>query len=83
MEDMTGKGQLWEFAHTFSISQIKEIVRHLVHMHKVCLTSGEDHQELWRGKFNDSQCVMSTFVKMNETYEPFLKFCGDKGSFIG
>ena len=82
MEDMTGKGELCEFMSTLNVSQIKEIVRYLAHMHAICLSSDKDHQKLWKGKYNENQCGFNTFVKMSEDYEPFLKICGDKGSLI-
>ena len=82
MEDMTGKGELWELAHTFNLSQIREITRYLVHVHTMCLTSDENHQQLWKERFSKDQCVMNKFTKMNEDYEPFLKICGDKGLLI-
>ncbi|KAE9550659.1 hypothetical protein FO519_006135 [Halicephalobus sp. NKZ332] len=81
MEDITGKAEFVGFAHTLNISQIKEIVRHLAHMHKICLTSDENHQKLWKGKYNENYHVFGTIVRKTGDYERFLDICGDRDFF--
>ncbi|KAE9548590.1 hypothetical protein FO519_008200 [Halicephalobus sp. NKZ332] len=81
MEDMTGKGDVMEFLCSLSISQILEIVRHLVHIHKVYLTSDDEYQELWREKHNKNYCTGTTFAGNIKNRELFLEICGDRDFF--
>ena len=81
MEDMTGKGKSLPIGDALTIPQIKEVTRHLAHMHRKTLTSEDEEFLYWKGKHNNNQLIFMLGCKALNDIEPFLNICGDRSKF--
>lgn len=79
MEDMTRKGVTTGFYPSVNIAQIKEVVKYLAHMHRIVLTADENHQKLWKEKYNANQWAFASYAVAASEYEEFLDICKDQG----
>ena len=79
MEDMTEKGVTTGFYPSVNIAQIKEVVKHLAHMHKCVLTADENYQKLWKGKYDRSPAMYASIALKAGECELFLDICKNRG----
>ena len=81
MEDMTGKGKIITIGNILTISQIKEIVRYLAHMHSRALTSEDQEFLHWKGKNDILMDDFQSMLKAINNPTGFLETCGNKGEW--
>jgi len=78
MEDMTGRGKTLEIGDCLTIPQIKDIVRHLAHMHSRALASEDEEFNSWKGKHNDNQLFFTSLCEMLSNPNVLLGICGNR-----
>uniref|UniRef100_A0A914PQ42 CHK kinase-like domain-containing protein n=1 Tax=Panagrolaimus davidi TaxID=227884 RepID=A0A914PQ42_9BILA len=79
MEDLSFKSKCLSYFESVNLTQVRNIIEHLAHLHKNCLTSDT---EKWKGKFLKNQTWLSdTIIGMEAETEPFLKKCGREKDF--
>lgn len=61
MEDLSRRGKVMGFFDSFSFTQLKHIVQHVVHMHKQFLVMKKEN---WEGKYLKNQ---EAFVEIADT----------------
>ena len=80
MEDLSVKGKNLDYYNCLSHGQIKSIVRHLAHFHKILLTTDES---LWRGKLvTMGFLLMGVTSLFEDRVEKFKKIIRMKGTFV-
>ena len=82
MEDMVGKGKPCSINETLTIPQIKEVVKHLVHMHRKVLTLEDKEFDYWKSQHNKNQHNFMSMCHFFNDPEPFLEICGNKGELL-
>ena len=80
MEDLSTRGKNLDYYNCLSHSQVKNVVRHLAHFHKVILTTDE---KLWKGKFTRNKNLMSGLTStFKNAYEKYKTSCKRPGKNV-
>uniref|UniRef100_A0A914PLZ4 CHK kinase-like domain-containing protein n=1 Tax=Panagrolaimus davidi TaxID=227884 RepID=A0A914PLZ4_9BILA len=77
MEDLSQKGKVLSFFDGINLTQIKNVIRHLAHMHKNVLDTDET---IWQGKYPPNPVGLDNFLDMLiPTIDIFYEKCKRKG----
>uniref|UniRef100_A0AC35FQ64 CHK kinase-like domain-containing protein n=1 Tax=Panagrolaimus sp. PS1159 TaxID=55785 RepID=A0AC35FQ64_9BILA len=77
MEDLTKKGKVLAFYEDINLTQIKNVIKHLAHMHKNVL---EMDSKIWEGKYPSNPDGLNHFLDMLiPTIDAFKEKCRRKG----
>jgi hypothetical protein len=79
MEDLTKKGKVLAFYEDINLTQIKNVIKHLAHMHKNVLTMDS---KIWEGKYLSNPDGLNHFIDMLvPTIVTFKEKCKRKDAF--
>ncbi|KAE9546297.1 hypothetical protein FO519_010491, partial [Halicephalobus sp. NKZ332] len=76
MEDLSRRAKVLTFFDSFNMTQLKNITKNIVHMHKQILTL---EKEKWEGKYLENQlCFLALAPMYNKAIEDFKKLTKEK-----